>query len=77
MSSWDQIGKLLLVLGIGLAVLGGLIVLGARLLGDVRLPGNIYIERRGVSCTIPLLGSIVISLLLTILLNLIVRFLRR
>jgi hypothetical protein len=83
MADWTQIGKLLLVLGLGLALLGGIVVVSARILADGklpwlgRLPGDIRIERKGFSCFFPLATSIVVSLLLTIVLNVIVRLLKR
>jgi hypothetical protein len=82
-AGWDQVGKLLLIAGIGLALLGGLLILGARFLNGERppwlgqLPGDIRIERKGFSCYFPLVTSILISLLLTVVLNIIVRLLRR
>ena len=68
-----EIGKILLVIGLLVAGLGLLAVLGVRLpLGS--LPGDIRIEgERGV-IVIPLASMIVISIVLTVLLNL---FLRR
>jgi hypothetical protein len=83
MASWSQLGKLLLVAGLGLALLGGLFLLGARLLegkaipGLGRLPGDIRIETRRVSCYFPLATSIVLSLLLTLVLNILVRLWKR
>lgn len=83
MTEWSQIGRLLLFAGLGLALVGGLLVLGSKLLGSDklpwlgRLPGDIHVERKGFSCTFPLATSILVSLVLTILLNLIVRLLRR
>ena len=83
MADWTQIGKLLLFLGIGLALLGGTFIVGAKLLADDRLPwlgklpGDIRIERKGFSCYFPLATSILISLLLTLILNIVVRLLRR
>jgi hypothetical protein len=83
MADWAQIGKLLLLMGIGLALLGGALVVGAKLLADQRLPwlgrlpGDIHIERKGFSCYFPLATSILISLLLTLILNVIVRLIRR
>jgi hypothetical protein len=58
---------------------GGAIILGARVLREAKLPwlgnlpGDIRIERNGVSCYLPLVTSILISLLLTIVLIPIVR----
>ena len=42
-----------------------------------RLPGDIHIERGGFSCFIPLATSIILSLLLTLALNILLRFLNR
>ncbi|MES0338923.1 MAG: DUF2905 domain-containing protein [Anaerolineales bacterium] len=42
-----------------------------------RLPGDIHIERGGFSCFIPLATSIILSLLLTVALNILLRFLNR
>jgi hypothetical protein len=83
MESWGLIGKLLLFIGIGTALLGGALMLGARLAREDgipwlgRLPGDIRIERKGLSCYFPLATSVLISLLLTIILNIVVRLLRR
>jgi len=83
MADWTQIGKLLLFLGLGIALLGGALVVGTKLLADDklpwlgRLPGDIRIERKGFSCYFPLATSILFSLLLTLVLNIVVRLLRR
>jgi hypothetical protein len=73
MSDLGNVGRLLLVFGIGIAIIGGLLMLGGRIPWLGRLPGDIRIEREGFSCFIPLATSIVLSLLLTLLLNLILR----
>jgi hypothetical protein len=77
MNDIGMIGKLLMIAGVVLIVLGGLIWLlsKANLLG--RLPGDIRIERPGFTCLVPLASSIILSILLTILLNVIVRLLKR
>jgi hypothetical protein len=83
MAEWNQIGKVLLFTGLGLALVGGLLVLGSKVLTRDRtpwlgrLPGDIRIERKGFSCYVPLVTSILVSLILTLLLNLIVRLFRR
>jgi hypothetical protein len=73
MPDLSNVGRLLLILGIGIAIIGGLLMLGSRIPWLGRLPGDIRIEREGFSCFIPLATSIVLSLLLTLLLNLILR----
>ena len=71
----DNIGRYLMLGGIALFFLGGGIYFAAKFgipLG--RLPGDIRIEREGFSFYFPLTSSIIISILLTIFLNLIARF---
>jgi hypothetical protein len=83
MASWSQLGRLLLFAGLGLALLGGLILLGAHLLQGReipflgRLPGDFRIETERVSCYFPLATGILLSLLLTLLLNILARIWKR
>ncbi len=70
MNDLGQFGRLLLVGGGLLLVLGVVLVLLARIVPGGRLPGDIMITRGPVSCFIPLATSLLLSLLLTILLNL-------
>lgn len=61
------LGRLLIGFGLAIALCGVLIWL----LGVLpRLPGDIYIQRRGFTLYIPVVGSLLLSLLLTLLLNL-------
>ncbi|MEJ2010831.1 MAG: DUF2905 domain-containing protein [Anaerolineales bacterium] len=64
-------GAVLLLVGAALWVIGRLdLPIG-------HLPGDIQFQRGNFSCFIPLASSIVISLLLTLILNLVIRFLNR
>lgn len=68
-----EIGRILLIVGLVIAAVGLLAVLGVRLpFGE--LPGDIRIGGEGGAIFIPLATMIVISIVLTILLNV---FLRR
>ncbi|HLE29770.1 MAG TPA: DUF2905 domain-containing protein [Anaerolineales bacterium] len=72
------IGKWIFIAGLALAALGGLVWLVGRTgLPLGRLPGDIRIEREGFSFYFPLATSILISVGLTILLNLLARFFKR
>lgn len=68
-----ELGRVLLVIGLVLVVVGGLAALGVRLPFG-RLPGDIAIEGERGGIYIPIVSMIVISIILTVLLNL---FLRR
>lgn len=70
--------RLLIILGVIMVIVGGLIYLVARLgLPLGRLPGDIRIERNNLTCVIALGTSILLSIILTVVLNLIVRFLNK
>jgi len=72
MASLPTIGRYLLLFGLILAVVGGVLVVFGRL-GLGRLPGDILVERRGVVVWIPVVSSLFISLVLTLVLNLLLR----
>jgi hypothetical protein len=60
------IAKLLVVLGLGLAALGGLVWLAQYLpegLRPFRLPGDIRIEREGLTFYLPITTMLLLSLL--------------
>lgn len=69
-------GRLLIGLGALLALIGALLVLAPRVPGlrqFGRLPGDIVIERGTTTIAIPIVTSILFSVLLTLLVNLFVR----
>ncbi|HEX7197045.1 MAG TPA: DUF2905 domain-containing protein [Candidatus Limnocylindria bacterium] len=68
-----ELGRLLLIIGVLLVVVGGLAVLGVRLPFG-RLPGDIAIEGDRGGFYFPIVTMIIISIVLTVLFNL---FLRR
>ncbi len=70
MLNLEVLARWLFFIGLGIAILGGILWLISRIPGIDSLPGTIKIEGSGFTCLIPLLASIVISVILTILLNL-------
>jgi len=79
MNGLELAGKALVVIGAVTIALGGLLWLLSKVpWGSFwgHLPGDIIIERPGFTCAFPLVSSIIISLLLTVLLNLIVLVVR-
>jgi hypothetical protein len=72
------IGKWIILIGLGLVLLGGLVWLAGRFgLPLGRLPGDISIQNGNFSFYFPCASSIIISIVLTILLNVVVRLIRR
>jgi hypothetical protein len=67
-----EIGRIVLIIGIVLVVVGGLAVLGVRLPFG-HLPGDIAIEGERGAVYIPIASMLVISLILTIVVNLFIR----
>ena len=76
MADLSGAGRFLLVTGLVLSAVGALLILAPRVPGLDRLgrlPGDFVVERGPVTVFFPLVSSIVISVLLTIVLNLILR----
>jgi hypothetical protein len=69
----EPLGRVLLVVGILMAIVGALLLMGVRIPFLGRLPGDIRIERDGLVIVIPLATMLVLSIVLTILLNLLGR----
>jgi uncharacterized membrane-anchored protein YitT (DUF2179 family) len=69
-----QSGKVMMIIGLAIFMIGGLIFL-ARYFGFPlgNLPGDIRIQRENVSCFFPLSTMLFFSVLLTIILNLVIR----
>ena len=63
-----ELGRILLVVGVVLVVIGGLAVMGVKLPFG-HLPGDIAIEGERGAIYIPIGSMIVISLVITLLLN--------
>jgi hypothetical protein len=72
----SELGRWLIILGAGLLVLGLLLTVVGRIPGLGRLPGDIVIQRENFSFYMPLGTMIVVSLVLTLLINLIGRLFR-
>jgi len=79
MSGLGTIGKLLIVVGLMIALVGVILILAGRFPGlrIGRLPGDIYVEREGWSFYFPLATSIVLSVIISLILWLVSRKLNR
>ncbi len=70
----EGIGKLLLIFGGLIAMLGLILIFSQHIPFLGRLPGDIVIKRDGFSFYFPIVTLILLSILLTIILNLVFRF---
>jgi hypothetical protein len=66
----QQIGKLLIFLGLILVVLGGLFLLGDNIPFLGKLPGDIHIQKKSFNFYFPLTTCILLSLIISIILYL-------
>jgi hypothetical protein len=61
----QDVGRLLLVFGVLLAVIGG----GLMLFGRLHLPGDLTLRSGGVTVYVPIATGIILSIVLTVVLN--------
>ena len=61
----QYIGKFLVLLGLIVAVLGGLLLVSGKIPWVGKLPGDILIQRKNFTFYFPLATSILLSLILT------------
>lgn len=73
----EEFPKLLIVLGLGIALVGALWWGATRVLGGRELPGAFTFQSGGMTCVVPILVSIVGSIVLTIVLNVLLRLLNK
>lgn len=73
MGDLSVFGRLLVYLGLGLTILGALIWGVSRVFPIGRLPGDILFQKEGETVYFPIATCILLSILLTLLLNLLRR----
>ena len=67
MSEIGNIGKIVMIAGIAMVVLGGLLMLSGKIHWIGRLPGDIIVERKNFTFYFPLATSIVLSVILSLI----------
>ena len=73
MDGFEPIGRALVLIGIFITVLGAVILLTPRIPFLGRLPGDIVIQRDGLTIYIPIATMLIVSVVLSIVLNVIGR----
>ncbi len=70
MGEFSGIGKLLMIFGAIMLIVGALIWLGGKIPGIGRLPGDIFIKRGNFSFYFPIVTCIIISIILSLIFSL-------
>lgn len=73
MSDFSIFGKMLMIFGGLLILVGAIFVVGTKFINLGRLPGDIFIQRGNFTFAFPIVSGIIISIVLTIILNLFFR----
>jgi hypothetical protein len=69
----NEIGRVLLIFGLVLAVVGLVLIFADRIPLLGRLPGDILVKRKNFTVYIPLATMILLSVVITVILNLVFR----
>jgi len=76
MPNLNNTGRWLMLIGLALTIIGGLVWLAGRMgIGIGKLPGDFQFSVGSITCIFPLATSILLSLLLTLIINIAVRWL--
>jgi hypothetical protein len=74
----SSFGKWFIYAGLGLIIIGLLIWLGSKIgISFGKLPGDIHVQKEKFSFYFPIVTSIIVSVVLTLVINLIFWFLRK
>lgn len=76
MFGFEGMGKFLIIVGVFLVLVGLLFTLWPRIPFLGKLPGDVSIQKGNLHFFFPLATSIIVSLLLTVLLNIVFRLIR-
>lgn len=61
-------GRMILLMGVVLVLVGGILILGDKF-GLGKLPGDIFIQKGNFTFFFPIVSTLIISIILTLLLN--------
>jgi hypothetical protein len=69
----ESLGRMVLYIGIVLVLIGGFFILVAKVPWFGRLPGDIVYRREGITVFIPITTMVLVSVILTLLMNIVWR----
>ena len=73
MTPFASMGKMIVIIGMLLVILGGVLLLLGKIPGVGKLPGDIFVQKGNFTFYFPVVTSILLSILLTFVLNLFFR----
>lgn len=73
----ENIGRIILIVGIGIALVGGILMLVVRIFPGLNNLPSIRITIGPFTCFFPIAASILLSIILTIVLNIVLRIINR
>lgn len=73
----EGLGKILLIVGGIIVILGLIFIFGHHIPFLGKLPGDVYIKRDGFSFYFPIVTLLILSILITIVVNVILHFLNK
>ncbi|MCF8010728.1 MAG: DUF2905 domain-containing protein [Clostridiales bacterium] len=73
MPDLNSIGKSIVIIGLILVLLGGIIMVGGKIGFIGKLPGDMYFEKGNVKFYFPLVTMLLLSFIITVIVNLIFR----
>ena len=73
----EGVGKILLIVGGIIVILGLLLIFSNHIPFFGKLPGDIFIKREGFSFYFPIVTLLLLSLLITIIVNVILHFMNK
>ena len=74
MVGFEGLGRILIIIGVIIVVLGLLLAFGGRIPLLGKLPGDILIRKDGISFYFPIVTFLLLSVVLTIVINIVLRF---
>jgi len=74
--NFGDYGRSIFIVGLIVMILGLLLWIGSRFFSSREFPGTIRLEIGELTCVIPLFASILTSIILTVVINLIFRILK-
>jgi len=74
MLGFEGLGKILIIVGVVILVLGLFFAFGGRIPWLGKLPGDILISKEGFTFYFPIVTFLLLSVILTLIVNLVLRF---